>query len=102
MKLKVGDSVLVTAGKDKGRRGKIERVVTKTGKVVVKGMNLYKRHVKPKGKEQRGGIVSLERPLDAAAVAVVCAKCNKPTRVGFEVSTDGVKQRICRKCGGII
>ena len=102
MKFKVGDSVLVTAGKDKGRRGKIDRVVTKTGKAGVKGVNLYKRHVKPKGEGQRGGIVSLERPLHAAAVAVVCAKCNKPTRVGFEVSATGVKQRICRKCGGII
>ena len=100
MKLKVGDNVLVTAGKDKGQQAKVEKVLPKLNRVIVKGVNLYKRHVKPRGEGQKGGIITLERPLAAAKVALVCSKCNKPTRVGYEVSKSGIKQRVCRKCGG--
>mgnify|MGYP001610201321 FL=1 len=102
MKFKAGDTILVTAGKDKGKKGKIEKVLVQAGKVLVKGVNLYKRHVKPKGENQKGGIISLERPLPVANVALICSKCDKPTRAGYQVSKTGIKQRICRKCGGVL
>ena len=102
MKFKKGDTVLVTAGKDKGRKGQVEKVDWKNNRVLVKGVNLYKRHVKPKGEGQKGGIVSLERSLPVANIALWCSKCEKRTRAGYQLSKGGVKQRICRKCEGIL
>lgn len=99
MKFKVGDTVLVTAGKDKGRKGTIERAWPKTSRILVKGVNLYKRHVK--GKEgQRGGIITLERSLSVAQVAIICPACQKPTRINYQLGKAGRKQRICNKCQG--
>ncbi len=103
MKFKVGDNVLVTGGKDKGRKGKIERAYPQTGKVMVKGVNQYKRHVKRQGENQPGGILTLERPLPLAKVALICPKCQKVTRIGYQMAkTGGQKQRICKKCQGVL
>lgn len=96
MKLKKGDTIVVTLGKDKGREGRIERVDIKSGKVIVPGVNMYKKHVKPK-EGKAGEIIVLSRPLDVAKVALVCPKCKKPTRVGYELKAKK-KIRICRKC----
>jgi len=98
MKLKVGDTVKITGGKDKGRQGKIDRVLPTDTKVVIKGINIYKRHVKPQGKDKPGGIVEVERPLSVANVAIICSKCNQVTRVGYKVTKGGGKVRICKKC----
>lgn len=96
-KFKAGDSVKVTAGKDKGREGKIERIFPKGLTVLLPGLNIYKRHVKGAG-GQKGGIYEIPRPLPLAKIALVCPKCKKVTRIGFRVLSD-TKVRICRKCG---
>lgn len=98
MKLKKGDTIIVTAGRDRGRRGKVEKVFPKEGKVLVPGINMYKRHLKRRDEKHPGGIVDLPRPLDVAQVALLCSSCGKPTRVGYIVAK-GEKVRVCRKCG---
>ncbi len=99
MKLRVGDELLITAGKDKGKRGKLERVFPSSGKVLVSGVNLYKKHVKDTSERANtGGVVTIARPLSVGNVALVCKKCTKPTRVGFKL-INGKKIRVCRKCG---
>ena len=98
MKLKKGDEVLVTAGRERGKRGKIEKVLPKEGRVMIPGINVYKKHMKARSQQQPGGIVDIVRPLPVTNVALVCPSCGKPTRVGYEVKKDE-KYRICRKCG---
>lgn len=96
MKFKIGDNVKITAGKDKGRDGKIEKVFPKIFKVLVPGVNLYKKHVKG-FQGQKGGIYDIPRPLGLGKIALICPKCKKVTRIGF--STKGEKKaRICKKC----
>lgn len=96
LKFKLGDTVKITAGKDKGREGKIEKVLPKEEKVIVPGVNMYKKHVKGQG-GNKGGIYDIPRALGFGKVAIVCPKCKKITRIGFKmVGKD--KVRICRKC----
>jgi len=99
MKIKVGDTIKVTAGKDKGREGKIERVFPKKGTVMIPGINVYKKHIKGSAmqKGQKGGIYDIPRPLMLAKLALICPKCKKITRVGFKLEGKE-KLRICRKC----
>jgi large subunit ribosomal protein L24 len=97
LKLKVGDKIKVLLGKDKGRDGEIEKILPRKGKVVVPGVNIYKRHMKG-SQGQKGGIYEIPRPLIYSKVALVCPKCKKATRVGFKVVGDS-KLRICKKCG---
>lgn len=99
-KFKTGDEVLITAGRDKGKKGKIEKVLVGENKVVVTGVNLYKRHRKAT-RNQKAGIYEITRPVDVANVAIICPKCSKPTRVGF-VQEGKNKFRICKKCKGKI
>jgi large subunit ribosomal protein L24 len=99
-KFKVNDEVLITAGRDKGKKGKIQKVLRGENKVVVAGVNIYKRHRKAT-RSQKAGIYEITRPVPVANVAIICPKCSKPTRVGFE--TEGKsKFRICKKCKGKI
>ena len=97
LKLKVNDIVKVTIGKDKGREGKIEKVLPKEAKVIVPGVNMYKKHVKGMG-DTKGGIYDIPRPLSLGKIALICPKCKKITRVGFKFAGDE-KVRICKKCG---
>lgn len=97
MKLKKGDKVKITAGKDKGKEGAIEIVWQKENKVSIAGVNLYKRHIKPRAEGQKGEIKELPRPIAVANVALVCPKCKKETKIGYKVVKDK-KVRICRKC----
>ena len=97
LKLKVGDQVKVTLGKDKGREGKIDKILIKDSSVLVSGINLYKKHVKGRS-GQKGGIYDIPRPLNFAKVALMCPSCKKSTRVGFKL-VDKEKLRICKKCG---
>lgn len=97
MRLKIGDEILITAGKDKGRRGKIEKIFLKSDRVLVPGVNLYKKHQKGYA-GQKGGIFELPRPLTLGNVALVCPKCNKQTRVGYRIDKMGIKERVCKKC----
>ena len=96
IKLKIGDTVKVLAGKDKGREGKIERIFPKKEKVLVPGVNIYKKHVKG-AQGRKGGIYDVPRPLPYSKVSLICPKCKKNTRVGFKVLKDE-KVRMCKKC----
>ncbi len=98
MKLKKGDKVKITAGKDLGKEGVVEKIWPKDNRVTVAGVNVFKRHLKPRGDGQKGGIVDFVRPLPVANVALICPKCKQVTRVGYKL-TEKEKVRICRKCG---
>jgi large subunit ribosomal protein L24 len=98
MKFKKGDEIIVTTGKDKGRKGKIEQVLSAESSVVVAGVNMYKRHMKRRDEKTPGGIVEKPRPLASGKFALICPKCGKQTRIGYLV-TGNEKERICRKCG---
>ncbi len=97
-KLKKGDEVIITGGKDKGKKGKIEKVILSQNLVFLPGLNVYKKHMKKKDEKNPGGIVNFSRPLPVASVALICPKCAKPTRVGFKLEGKE-KKRVCRKCG---
>ena len=101
MKVKTGDEVIVLLGKDKGKKGRIERVFPKINKVLVSGVNIYKRHKKPQGKTLQGGIIDITKPISTSSVALVCPKCNLPTKIGFKLENKD-KKRICKKCRQII
>lgn len=97
MKFKKGDEIIICAGKDRGKRGKIEKILPKSNTVFVPGLNLYKKHVKKKDEKNPGGIIEFSRPLSLANVALICPKCGKVTRIGYDISGKE-KLRICRKC----
>ena len=97
MKLKKGDQIKVVAGKDRGKTGSVEKVFATLNRVAIPGINIYKRHTKPRSEGQKGGIVDFVRPIQIANVALVCPKCKQTTRVGYKITAKG-KVRICRKC----
>lgn len=101
MKLHKGDLVKIVTGKDNGKTGKIERVFTKENKVLVEGVNQFKRHVKARQQGQTSEIVTITKPLSLASVALICPKCKEQTRVGYAINKD-TKQRISKKCGAEI
>lgn len=99
MKLRIGDEVLVTVGKDKGRTGKIEKIFPKKSKVLVPEINVYKRHRRPvPALGIKGGILEFSRPMPVGNIVLMCPSCKKQTRIGYSVLKDGEKIRICRKC----
>ena len=107
MRLKKGDTVLIISGKDRGKRGTIEKVLPKERKILVTGVNLAKLHLKPSRKNPHGGIMNKIAPIDVSNAILVCPHCSKPSRVSYklpvspEASQDGTKKkktRICRKC----
>lgn len=93
--------MIVLRGKDKGRKGKIEKILSKSGKVLIPGVNVYKKHARKQSEKKPGGIIEIVKPLAVANVALVCPKCKKPTRIGYQISK-GSKSRICRKCQALI
>jgi len=97
MKLKKGDTVKITVGKDKGREGKIEKTYKKQNSVVITGVNIYKKHVKKSEQLPQGGVVELPRALNASKVAIVCKKCKRTARIGYKIESNK-KIRICRRC----
>ena len=101
MKIKKGDSVLVISGKDEGRKGKVIKTLPQKRKVIVEGMNIKKKHVRPKKTGEKGQIVETSAPIDVSNVKLICHKCGKPTRVGYKISGDK-KYRMCKKCGAEI
>lgn len=98
MKLKTGDQVLITSGKDRGRKGKIIEVLPREGKIVVEGINLRKKHVRPRRQGSKGQVVEVTLPFYASNVKIICTKCAKAVRVGYKISTEK-KYRVCKKCG---
>ena len=99
MKIKKGDKVEVLTGKDKGKRGEVLRVYPEKNKVVVEGVSIAKRHVKPNAANQQGGIVEAEAAIDASNVALIDPKTDTPTRVGYLIKEDGTKVRVSKKSG---
>ena len=98
MRIKKGDNVQVLSGNDKGKTGEVLEVIPGTNKIIVKGINIRKKHVKPRKQGEEGGIISVECAIHASKVNVVCPKCGKATRIGYEVDKDK-KVRVCKKCG---
>ncbi len=92
------DTVLVTKGKDRGRSGAVRVIIPKDNRVIVTGINMVKRHMRPRGPQQPGGIIEREAPIPLANVRPLCPSCTKPVRVGFRVLADGRKVRYCKKC----
>lgn len=97
MKIRKDDQVEIITGKDRGKRGKVLRTVTSTGRVVVEGLNLVKKHSRPRKSGEKGQRVEIPAPINVSNVMMVCPGCGKPTRVGFSVKGE-VKSRVCRKC----
>ncbi|MFH0937591.1 MAG: 50S ribosomal protein L24 [Candidatus Daviesbacteria bacterium] len=96
MKIQKNDNVKILVGKDAGRTGKVLRVLPKESKVIVEGINMYKRHIRKTGQNQ-GGIIEIAKPLDISNVALICPNCKKETRIGYKTENDK-KIRICKKC----
>jgi len=101
MKIKKGDTVQVLSGNDKGKTGEVLEVIPKQDKIVVKGVNVRKKHIKPKKQGDEGGIVAVECGIHSSKVNVLCSKCNKPARIGYKMEKDQ-KVRVCKKCGTVI
>ena len=94
-----GDTVGVITGRERGKRGKVLRVLTGKGRVLVEHVNMIKKHQRPTQKLRQGGIIEREGPLALSNVLVVCARCDKPSRTGVKILADGRKVRVCKRCG---
>jgi large subunit ribosomal protein L24 len=101
--IRKNDSVVVTTGKDRGKRGRVLKVLPEKNRLVVEGVNFIKRHTKANPQRNvKGGVMEREAPLHASNVQLVCPECGKPTRLGRKILGDGRKVRICRKCEGVV
>ena len=101
--IRKNDNVVVTTGRDSGKKGRVLKVIPGKNRVIVEGVNVIKRHTKPNPQRNiKGGVVEREAPLHASNVQLVCPECGKPTRIGRKILTDGRKVRICRKCEGVV
>ena len=98
MQIRKNDSVMVIAGKERGKTGKVLRVLLEKDAVIVERTNMVKRHTKPRGPQQPGGIVEKEAAIHASNIMIMCDKCNAPVRIGHKKLSDGTKIRICRRC----
>ena len=98
-KIRRDDQVLVTTGKERGKQGQVREVLVKKQRVVVQGLNMVKRHQRQRTEREPAGIIEKEAPIHLSNVRLVCRACSKPTRVGHRVRPDGLKVRVCRKCG---
>jgi len=101
--IRKNDSVVVITGRDRGKRGRVLRVIPEKRRVIVEGVNFIKRHTRPNPQKNiKGGIVEREAPLSASNVQLVCPECSNPTRVGRKLLDDGRRVRYCRKCKGVV
>ena len=100
--LKKDDTVLVIAGKERGKSGKVVHVNVDRDQVTIERINMIKRHRKPSGPQNPGGIVEREAPFNASNVMLLCSSCDKPTRVGRKKLENGTNVRVCRKCGEVL
>lgn len=107
LNIKKGDTVLIIAGKDKGKQGTVSRAMPQDNKVIVEGLNIVKKHVRPQGQTRQGGVIDKAMPLQVSNTMLICTECGEPTRVGHERRPVGVDQkvrsvRVCKKCSKII
>jgi len=100
--VKKNDLVMVIAGKDKGKRGRVLKVIPKIDRALVEKLNLIKRHTKPGAASKQGGILERENPIHISNLMLVCNKCDRPVRVGTSQLSDGRKVRVCKKCGEVV
>jgi len=98
MKIKKGDTVKLLVGKDAGRQGRVLKVLTKELKVVVDGLNLFKKHVKGDNRNKQAAIIDIAKPIDVSNIMIVCPSCSKSVRVAYK-EIDGSMVRTCKKCG---
>jgi len=107
MNIKKGDTVLIIAGKDKGKQGVVSRALPQVNKVIVEGLNIAKKHIRPQGQTRQGGIIEKAMPLQVSNTMLICTECGKPTRVAHERRPMGSDQkmrsvRVCKKCQKVI
>ncbi len=102
MQIRKNDTVLVIAGKDKGKTGKVRFAYPKEEQLIVESINFIKRNIKARGRVRQAGIIQLEAPIHVTNVMLLCSRCNHPTRVGFRFLEDGRKVRFCRRCSEVI
>jgi len=97
MKIKTGDTVLIISGKDKGKKGKVIKSLPREGRIIVEGINIRKKHVRPRREGEKGQIVEVPAPFDVSNVKLICPKCKNATRVGYKI-VEKNKYRVCKKC----
>jgi len=102
MKIRKNDTVIIIAGKDRGKKGKVRRALPDKDRVIVEGLNMIKRHSRARRAARQAGIIELEAPIHVSNVMLLCDKCGKPTRVNFRFLADGKKVRICNSCQEVI
>jgi large subunit ribosomal protein L24 len=102
LRIRKGDRIRVLTGKDRGKEGDVSRALPAEGKLIVDGINVAKKHQKATRATMQGGIIDKDMPIPVANVALLCPTCGEPTRVGYRFEDDGIKVRVCKKCGGDI
>ncbi|MCL2678791.1 MAG: 50S ribosomal protein L24 [Dehalococcoidia bacterium] len=102
MKIKKNDTVLVIAGKDRGKKGKVHFAYPRENKVLVDGVNIIKKHTRPRGQVKQAGIIKREEKLQVSNVMLLCPKCNKPARIGTKIKKDGSRARACKVCQEVL
>ncbi|GLI36071.1 50S ribosomal protein L24 [Desulforhabdus amnigena] len=101
-RIKKNDTVMVIAGKDKGKSGKVLRLIPKKNRAIVEKLNMVKRHMRPGAHSRQGGILEREAPIEISNLMLICSKCTDPTRVGYKILDDNRKVRYCKKCNEVI
>jgi large subunit ribosomal protein L24 len=102
MNIRKNDEVLVISGDDKGKKGKVHRCLPKENRIVVEGVNMCKRHTKPRPNVRQAGIIEREASIPVSKVMLICSRCHQPTRVGHRLMDDGSRARACKECGEVI
>ncbi len=102
MKIRKNDTVLVIAGRDRGKKGKVRVAIPKKERLLVDGINMIKKHARPTGQARQAGIIEREAPIHVSSVMLLCEKCAKPARVGRRLLADGKKVRFCKACGEVV
>ncbi len=102
MKIRKNDTVLVIAGKDRGKKGKVRFAYPEEQRILVEGINFIKKHTRARKQVRQAGIIEQEAPINVSDVMLLCSRCNHPARVGYHFLEDGRKVRICRSCGEVI
>lgn len=102
MKIRKNDTVLVIAGRDRGKKGKVRVAIPKKERLLVDGINMIKKHARPTGQARQAGIIEREAPIHVSSVMLLCEKCGKPARIGRRLLADGKKVRFCKACGEVV
>jgi large subunit ribosomal protein L24 len=102
LKIRRDDIVLVAAGKDKGKKGKVLKVSLENNRAIVEGVNMMKKHLRRRREQDQSGIIEMEAPIHISNLMILCKHCSKPTRIAIKLLKDGSRSRICKKCGEIL